>query len=288
MWAAGEPEANTFLWKADKVGRPTVYLLGTIHVGKVGSTLSPAYLAVLQQSKQLVVESDGDELALPEHAAEAAQLHNMMADKRTLNQSVGRVRLFALNRVLKAGQTSLAFDGDAKQAPWATWIAVQTLYSPKGYSHQYGIDNLLLQHAKQQGKTIIPLERLQPLKLMQSIPEDKIMRSLDRLILHHQAALTEQKKLVTLYQNQQAKALWQEVSEPKKLLRFVPTQDKAYWQDFMLNKLLAQRNHTWMMALVSVLPQDTTLIAVGAAHLFGEQGLIRKMRQLGYQVEAVY
>ena len=123
---------------------------------------------------------------------------------------------------------------------------------------------------------------------MQSIPEDKIMRSLDRLILHHQAALTEQKKMVTLYQNQQAKALWQEVSEPKKLLRFVPTQDKAYWQDFMLNKLLAQRNHTWMMALVSVLPQDTTLIAVGAAHLFGEQGLIRKMRQLGYQVEAVY
>lgn len=76
-----------------------------------------------------------------------------------------------------------------------------------------GIDNLLLKQAKQQGKTIVALERLQPLYLMQSIPEDKILRSLDRVILQHQAILAEQKKLVSLYQTNQAQALWQEVSE---------------------------------------------------------------------------
>ena len=93
---------------------------------------------------------------------------------------------------------------------------------------------------------------------------------------------------MSLYQTNQAQALWQEVSEPSKLLRFTPQQDKTYWQDFMLNKLLAQRNQTWMLQLVSILPKDSTLIAVGAAHLFGEQGLIRKMRQLGYQLVPVY
>ena len=92
---------------------------------------------------------------------------------------------------------------------------------------------------------------------MQSIPEDKILRSLDRVILQHQAILAEQKKLVSLYQTNQAQALWQEVSEPSKLLRFTPQQDKTYWQDFMLNKLLAQRNQTWMLQLVSILPKDS-------------------------------
>ena len=287
-WAVGEPETNTFLWKAEKTGRPTVYLLGTIHIGKVGSTLSPAYQKALQESRQLIVESDGEEFNLPQYAEEAKQLHQMMTGTRTLQQSLGRIRIFALNQVLSKGQEPLQFNGERQQTAWSAWLTVQTLYTPKGYSYLYGIDNLLLKQAKQQGKTIVALERLQPLYLMQSIPEDKILRSLDRVILQHQAILAEQKKLVSLYQTNQAQALWQEVSEPSKLLRFTPQQDKTYWQDFMLNKLLAQRNQTWMLQLVSILPKDSTLIAVGAAHLFGEQGLIRKMRQLGYQLVPVY
>ena len=190
--------------------------------------------------------------------------------------------------MLSKGQEPLQFNGARQQTAWSAWLTVQTLYTPKGYSYLYGIDNLLLKQAKQQGKTIVALERLQPLYLMQSIPEDKILRSLDRVILQHQAILAEQKKLVSLYQTNQAQALWQEVSEPSKLLRFTPQQDKTYWQDFMLNKLLAQRNQTWMLQLVSILPKDSTLIAVGAAHLFGEQGLIRKMRQLGYQLVPIH
>ena len=287
-WSLNKPEADAFLWKAEKTGRPTVYLLGTIHIGKKGSTLSPAYQKVLQQSQQLIVESDGDELSQPEYAAEAAQLHNMMTSTRPLHQSLGKMRLFTLNQVLSRGQEPLKFNAHAYQTPWTVWLTVQTLYTPKGYSYRYGIDNLLLQQAKKQGKTIIALERLQPFYLMQNIPEDKILRSLDRVIFQHQAILAEQKKLVSLYQTNQAQALWQEVSEPKKLLRFTPQQDKTYWQDFMLNKLLIQRNQTWMVQLVSILPKDTTLIAVGAAHLFGEQGLIHKMRQLGYKVVPMY
>ncbi len=37
------PEADTFLWKAQKSGRPTVYLLGTQHVGKVGAVLPASF-----------------------------------------------------------------------------------------------------------------------------------------------------------------------------------------------------------------------------------------------------
>ena len=59
------------------------------------------------------------------------------------------------------------------------------------------------------------------------------------------------------------------------------------WQEFLYEKLLVERNQTWLPKLIDILPQQPTLIAVGSAHLFGEQGLIVRLRQVGYQVQPI-
>ena len=38
---------------------------------------------------------------------------------------------------------------------------------------------------------------------------------------------------------------------------------------------------------MTILPQKPALVAVGSAHLFGEQGLILRLRQIGYKVEPI-
>lgn len=289
-WAAAQgmpPEADTFLWKAQKSGRPTVYLLGTLHVGKVGAVLPTSFRRALKASRQLVVESDPDQLALPQYAAQAAELSAMMSDKRSLQQSLGEKRLAELNKMGAQSQDGLHFSARQTIAPWVVWLTMQTLYTPKGYSARYGVDNLLMQSARQQGKPIIPLEQLQPLYTMRSIPEDKLLRSLDAQIRYQQALLQDEREMMADYQAGAAKKLWRQVSEPKYMLRYLPEQDKPFWQDMMLNRLLAERNQAWMMQLVSVLPKQPTLVAVGSGHLFGEQGLVRKMRLIGYTVTPV-
>ncbi len=50
---------------------------------------------------------------------------------------------------------------------------------------------------------------------------------------------------------------------------------------------LFDRNHNWAEQLQAVLPQKATFIAVGAAHLPGEEGLIALLRKMGYTVEPV-
>ena len=62
-FARGAPEAETFLWQLSQPGRPVSYLLGTLHVGKTGARLPAHYQRALEQSAQLVVESNADELA---------------------------------------------------------------------------------------------------------------------------------------------------------------------------------------------------------------------------------
>ncbi|UOO81568.1 TraB/GumN family protein [Uruburuella testudinis] len=286
-FARGAPEADTFLWKVSKSGRPDAYLLGTVHVGKVGSRLGALPQQALDKVAQVVVESNADELAQPRHAAEAARMMQLMSDKRTLNQSLGRARVWALSRMAAQGHDPIDISGSRHDKPWVVWAMLQTAYSPKGYSYQYGVDNLLIEAAQKQQKPVIALERSEPLHYFNAIPENTVKRSLDMLIRHHRAVLSEQKKLVEDYQAGRAGALWQEISNPQTQLKYQPKQDHAYWHDFMYQKLLIERNQQWLPRLIEILPQKPTLVAVGAAHLFGEQGLILRLRQVGYQVTPV-
>ena len=49
--------------------------------------------------------------------------------------------------------------------------------------------------------------------------------------------------------------------------------------------LVTTRNEEWMKNLIPMIHEDSSLIAVGATHLIGINGLIAKLRNLGYNVD---
>ena len=51
--------------------------------------------------------------------------------------------------------------------------------------------------------------------------------------------------------------------------------------------LLYNRNRNWVAKLKTLLPSKALVIAVGAGHLPGEQGLINLLRKEGYNVTPV-
>jgi uncharacterized protein YbaP (TraB family) len=52
----------------------------------------------------------------------------------------------------------------------------------------------------------------------------------------------------------------------------------------MKELLLERRNHDWIPKLTAWINEGNSFIAVGAGHLAGEFGLIRLLRQQGYEV----
>ncbi|MBR5639711.1 MAG: TraB/GumN family protein [Muribaculaceae bacterium] len=56
--------------------------------------------------------------------------------------------------------------------------------------------------------------------------------------------------------------------------------------DADMDRLSYERNRKWMDKITQTLPVQRVLVAVGAAHLVGEQGLIELLRSQGYVVEA--
>jgi len=53
------------------------------------------------------------------------------------------------------------------------------------------------------------------------------------------------------------------------------------------DKLLKERNNAWMEKLPTMLNEKPLLVAVGAAHLVGEKGLINLLKKQGYKVTPV-
>jgi uncharacterized protein YbaP (TraB family) len=55
------------------------------------------------------------------------------------------------------------------------------------------------------------------------------------------------------------------------------------YQDLLLNN----RNHNWVEKLKTIMPKSSVVVAVGAGHLPGEQGVINLLRKAGYTVTPV-
>ena len=51
--------------------------------------------------------------------------------------------------------------------------------------------------------------------------------------------------------------------------------------------ILDNRNNNWLKKLPLLLKNNSNLIAVGALHLTGEEGLLNQLSKMGYKIEAV-
>lgn len=54
-----------------------------------------------------------------------------------------------------------------------------------------------------------------------------------------------------------------------------------------MDKIVYERNRNWVAMMPAIMKTKPTLFAVGAGHLFGEQGVLEMLRKAGYKIEAV-
>jgi len=53
-------------------------------------------------------------------------------------------------------------------------------------------------------------------------------------------------------------------------------------------KLILERNRKMLQRILTIFDQGATLVAVGALHLSGREGLVSLLRRSGYEVKAVF
>jgi len=85
----------------------------------------------------------------------------------------------------------------------------------------------------------------------------------------------ETKEMVAEYKQEKLSALFEKATEE----RVMNAKAKKY--------MLDERNQNWIRILPAMIKSKTSFIAVGSAHLAGEQGVINLLRKSGYTVMPV-
>ncbi len=282
---AAAPFAQGTLFRLSRDGE-TSYVFGTVHLNDPrGTTFRPSVVVALEGSKTLVLESveTGARLAQamqddpwPLRAALLArkdQRAGALVDQEDFR------KLEAL--VAHAGLKAAAAD-ELKPAVLALLLDLPAC-ARGGKTHPYG-DEALGNMARAAGLEVVGLETM--VEQLDSL--DGLSPPVERELLIatlRQAAHAEDVVETTLarYANQDIGGLLAWMKSPA----LIPGVAFAATPPAFLDRLIARRNRRMLHRALPLAEKGGAFIAVGAAHLPGENGLLRLFEREGFKVESV-
>jgi uncharacterized protein YbaP (TraB family) len=146
------------LWRADAPGGGTLFLLGSVHLGRdrivdFGPTIDAAW----QRADELVVEVDASQIGA-EDAARLTQRYGTLPEGKTVRDAVSPRTWSELSGFLEERDYTAL--GVERWKPWfLAFTLVQLELRRAGYQLELGVDRLFLQRA-QGDKPIVALETL--------------------------------------------------------------------------------------------------------------------------------
>jgi uncharacterized protein YbaP (TraB family) len=258
------PLENSLLWEVSGNGlsKPS-YLYGTIHM--ICSTdyfLSEKVKRAFDTSEQLVLEIN---LADPK---ELMEMQKLAMGSEPLSKKLTAEQLSKLDIILKK-TTGMS----VQQVDSFSLITIMSLISMK----TFGCDDLkfyemdFIEKAKARNLEVVGLETVKSQfnTLSSAYSDAEIISALE------ESDTEETKEMVAEYKQERLSALFEKATEE----RVMNAKAKKY--------MLDERNQNWIRILPAMIKSKTSFIAVGSAHLAGEQGVIKLLRKSGYAVTPV-
>ena len=267
--------ATPAIWKV-KGAHGTVYLFGTIHVmkpevawevGKVQAAFDASDTVYVE-----VANLDDQAAALPL----AAQFGLDMAHPLSTKIEKGDVDL------LDTAAKGMGLPGEAMFEPMQPWLVSMTVslapMMKAGYDPKSGVDATLLEQARKARKKVEGFETMeQQLHFVADDPQDEQVRKLHEELAGMDKSAAEMNEMVTAWERGDVARIG--TIEDGELKTKHPDEYK---------KLVVDRNAKWAATLEGVLKDASTgtvFVAVGAAHLAGEDSVVEMLRKDGFKVE---
>lgn len=261
------------LWKV-KGEKNTLYLLGSIHMLRPEHYPLPnVYDDAFEDAEKTVFEID-DAILNPAAAAETVMAFAQLPSGRKLADLIN-AEDYAEIKTLANKYNVPMFIIDPVD-PWFSSLTLMNMqYMNAGLSPEHGIDQHYMQRALDAGKPVLGLETI-----------EEQFKMFDSLSMDIQTDML----IDTLKQEVDVKEFideiiieWQE-GDMAALQELLQEDFEEYNE--MYDILLKDRNENWIKQFQPMLKDtDDYLIVVGAAHMLGEDGVVRLLEKQGYLVE---
>lgn len=267
-WVKGHSQTteNALLWEVSGNGlKETSYIYGTMHLlCEDDYIFSEDLAAAFRKSDNVVLELD---MGAPDFMA---QMQSEMASPIPLSQKLSPQDFKTLDSIL-ISETSMSLTMLDNMNLQAISMILIAKYFPCEKPESYEMD--LISMAKENQKEVIGLETVaQQMDFYRKAFSDEFLL---KQIFEMEEQEEIMQEMVESYKNQDLNELYTYVTDEK-----YADKETEKW-------LLIERNKNWVKLLPDMMENETNLIAVGAAHLIGNEGLIQLLRSEGYTVKPV-
>ena len=261
---------KSLLWKISGNGlnKPS-YLFGTIHL-TCDTSLDENTLNALEATEQLYLELDMDDKSIQMQMMKLM----MMKDGAKLSTLLSPEDFKILDEFMKKNLNMSAKLFDSFKPFMISSMLFPKMLDCKSQS----VESELMKITKEQNEEIFGLEKAED--QMKVFDEISYQDQADELLKTVKDNLEKDKKefqeMITIYQNKDIEGML-------KMMNDSDNKITSENQDILLN----DRNKNWIPIMVKTMKDKPTFFGVGAAHLAGENGVIKLLRKKGYKVEAV-
>lgn len=267
-----ETPESSMLWKIerDDLAHPT-YMLGTMHlINKEFFHFPEKLQKLVKNSKQLIMELEG----MP-NPAEAAELMRL-PDSVKLADFFSEEQLAFLYDFAQEDMKMTPEMFDMTFGRMKPFVLLQLITQRQFEGETESFELTLMDLAKKHDVQAIGLETIQmQIGFFDAIPMDG-MANIITSYFENTDSLKEQTRILQqIYRNGNLDTLAHHMLESSpELMEFEEI-------------LLSGRNKRWMPQILDLILQKPSFIAVGAAHLAGENGLVELLRKEGFTVTPV-
>lgn len=266
------------LWKIERDGVPASHLFGTMHVSDERvTTLAKPVTEAFEASRTVALELILDD-AIQDKIGKAMQL----PAGESLDKLLTKRQMLLLRDI--AAHYGVSPDVFMSLKPWAVWFLFGSSPGerPGPDGPREPLDMMLQHRAQDAGKKVVALETVdEQLAVFDGLPQADQLALLSATLETGADAGRYAAVMRNLYLKRNLKALLQifNVGTDKKSLAAM---------QHARTRLLDDRNKRMVERMTALLETGHAFVAVGAAHLPGEAGLLNLLAQAGWTVTRVY
>jgi uncharacterized protein YbaP (TraB family) len=260
------------LWKIQGQ-QNAVYLLGSIHLLKKEDYPLPTPMeAAFTNSRVVVFETDIGEMEKPEVVMKLATKGMLPAGQTLHDQLTPAVYLAFSNHIQKAGMPAELFESFTPAMAAISLVALEL--KKLGLDPEQGLDKYFYGRAREENKTIVPLETLDfQINLMTEFSKEEgelLMKSTLKDIEKMESEFGELLKAWHTGDGDKLEKMLNEAMEEAPVI---------------YKRLLTDRNQRWVPKIEELARgKENAIIIVGAGHLVGSNGVVELLKKKGYKV----